>query len=125
MKAIDFNLYFKGLENEIADLKYEISELRDELQLVKKLKQAPKQKLFSTKEAALVLNITPQTIRKYVNLGKIGCLKGERMRDLKFKQEHLDDFIKNQMHYRKSDSQLKSEIVTARYTKPELQVDWK
>ncbi len=104
-------------------MKYEISELKDELEYIKKAKQAPKQKLFTTKEVAVILNITPQTIRNYVNLGKIGCLKGEKMRDLKFKQEHLDDFVKNQLHYVKSNSQIKSEIVTARYTKPEY-MDW-
>jgi DNA-binding transcriptional regulator YhcF (GntR family) len=125
MKSIDFNGYFKELEREISDLKYELGELKEELQLVKKIKQAPKQKLFSTKDAALFLNINPQTVRNYVNLGKLGCLKGYKMRALKFKQEHLDDFIKNQMHYKKSDSQLKMEVVTAHYTNPKLQTNWK
>ena len=124
MKGIDFNTYFKELENEISDLKYELSELKDELELVKKVKQAPKQKLFSTKEAATILNITPQTVRNYVCSGRLGCLKGDKMKNLKFNQGHIDDFIKNQMRYRKSDSQLKMEVVTATYTDPKLQVNW-
>jgi hypothetical protein len=105
-------------------LKYEISELKDELEYIKKVKQTPKQKLFNTKEAAIFLNLSPQTIRNYVHLGKIGCLKGKDMRHLKFKQEHLDDFVKNQLHYVKSNSQIKSEIATLSYTKPEL-FEWK
>jgi excisionase family DNA binding protein len=125
MKNIDFNSYFQELEREIADLKYEISELKDELELVKKAKQAPKQKLLSTKEAAEFLNLTTQTVRNYVCSGKLGCLKGEKMRALKFKQEHLDDFIKNQLHYMKSNSQIKMDVVTAVYTNPKLQTNWK
>jgi excisionase family DNA binding protein len=117
--------YFTKIEQEIADLKYEIAELKEEIEYLKKDKKTAKQKLLSTKEAAIILNIQPQTVRNYVNSGRLGCLKGKGMRDLKFKQEHIDDFIKNQNHYRKSNSQLKSEIITARYTKPELQVVWK
>jgi NADH/NAD ratio-sensing transcriptional regulator Rex len=114
---MDFNGYFKELEREISDLKYEIGELKEELELMKNIKQAPKKKFFSTKEAATFLNINPQTIRNYVYLGKLGCLKGEGLRDLKFNQEHLDDFIKNQLRYKKSDSQLEIEVSTTPYSK--------
>jgi hypothetical protein len=124
MNGIDFNAYFEEMKTEISNLKYELGELREELQQVKKAKQTPKQKLFSTKEAAAFLNITPQTVRNYVCSGKLGCMKGDRMRDLKFNQGHLDDFIKNQLHYKKSDSQIKMEAVTAVYTNPKFQTNW-
>ena len=124
MEGIDFNAYFKELEREISDLKYDLGELREEIHLVRKDKQTPKQKLFSTKETATILNITPQTVRNYVCSGKLACLKGDKMRDLKFNQGHIDDFIKNQLHYKKSNSQIKMEAVTAVYTNPKFQTDW-
>jgi predicted lipase len=125
MKYFDFNAYFNELEKTISDLKFDVCELRNELDLVKKVKQAPKKKFYNTSEAAEYLNLSTQTIRNYVYSGKLSCLKGEKIRCLKFTSENLDDFVKNQLHYKKSDNQIKMEAITDTYTNTKLQTNWK
>jgi excisionase family DNA binding protein len=61
----------------------------------------PHGSLLSVSEAAVVLGVTEDTIRKWARAGKIASVRLSKV-DVRFRQVDVDEFIGSRLHRRKS-----------------------
>jgi excisionase family DNA binding protein len=63
--------------------------------------EKPQGSLLSVAEAALILGVTEDTIRKWARAGKITSVRLSRV-DVRFRRADLDEFIGSRLNRRKS-----------------------
>jgi excisionase family DNA binding protein len=61
----------------------------------------PPGSLLSVTEAAAIIGVTEDTIRKWARAGKIAAVRLSKV-DVRFRQVDLDEFIGSRLHHRKS-----------------------
>lgn len=119
MFKIDFNKVFEDFENELVQIKNDISQIKIELVKLNTNSTYPPQKYFNTSEVANILNVTNQTVRNYVFKGKLSCLKLKGIKELKFTQSHIDDFVKH-FFLKNNSGKINEDVKTSLYKNSKL-----